>query len=67
MYPSPYVRMIISWVGHEAHIEQMRCANFSWKTFRERPLKRLMLSLEDNIKVDHKVIGRKVLKWINLA
>jgi hypothetical protein len=59
--------MIISWVGHEAHNEQMRCANFSWKTCRERPLKRLMHSLEDNIKVDHKVIGRKVLKWINLA
>jgi len=59
--------MIISWVGHEAHIEPMRYANFSWKTYREKPLRRPVHSSEDNIKVDHKAIDHKVVNWIYLA
>lgn len=60
--------MMLTWVGHVAHIEPIRCANFSWKTLqRERPLKRCRHCSEDSTKIDCKEIERKDVNWIYLA
>ena len=59
----------LRWAGHVARMYQFRNAYrvLVGKPDTKRPLGRLMLRWEDNIKVDLREVGCDARKWIDLA
>ena len=57
------------WVGHVARMGERRgmCRVLVGKTERKRPLGRLRIRWEDNIKMDLQEVGCKGMDWIELA
>jgi hypothetical protein len=55
--------------GHVARIDETRnaCNNSVGKSERNKPLGKPQSRLEDNIKMDLKEIGWKVLDWVHVA
>jgi hypothetical protein len=60
----PCIKLV--WVGHVAHIEEMRNAYkiLAWKPERKRPLGILRCRWEDNIRMDLRETGWEGVDWI---
>jgi hypothetical protein len=74
LYASSNIVMLIKsrrmrWLGHVAHMKHMRNAYriLIGKTERKRPLGRPRRRWEDNIRMDLREIGWKVVEWMRLV